>query len=91
MLLCVATAAAAEVYFYDAVENMEDLASMCDDDEEDRQRQSVDPRLRCLQSRLVSICQRKANVRNRKVSHCFVVFQGSVLLCHVLMSQLLAR
>ena len=73
-VVCVVTAAAAEVYFYDAVENVEDLASVCDDDEDEMQRQTADPRLRRLQSRLVSICQRKANVRNRKVCHFVLYF-----------------
>jgi len=57
------------VYFYDAVENVEDLVSLNDDDgdDDDTRRRSVDPRLSRLQSKLVRICQRKANVRNRKV------------------------
>jgi len=65
----VAVAAAAEVYFYDAVENVEDLPSVVsdDNDDDDQRRRSTDPRLSRLQSRLVSICQRKANIRNRKV------------------------
>ena len=61
-------AAAAEVYFYDAVENVEELALIYADDEDDTVRQSTDPRLSRLQLKLVNICQRKANVRNRKVS-----------------------
>ena len=68
MWCCAAAAAAAEVYFYDAVENVEDLCSVSNgDDDDDRRHQSTDPRLSRLQSRLVTICQRKANVRNRKV------------------------
>jgi len=55
------------VYFYDAVENVEDLVSLDDDDDDDTRHRSVDPRLSRLQSKLVRICQRKANVRNRKV------------------------
>jgi len=66
VLCCTAVAAEAEVYFYDAVENVEDLVSV-DDDDDDMRRRSVDPRLSRLQSKLVRICQRKANVRNRKV------------------------
>jgi len=61
-------AAAAEVYFYDAVENVEDLASMCNDNDDDSRQQSLDPRLSKFQSRLANICRCKANVRNRKVS-----------------------
>ena len=68
MLLCTVAAAAAEVYFYDAVENVEDLASENVDDEDEKRRQAVNPQLSRLQSRLVVICQRKASVRNRKVS-----------------------
>jgi len=68
VLLCTVAAAAAEVYFYDAVENVEDLASEYVDDEDEKQRQAVNPQLSRLQSRLVVICQRKASVRNRKVS-----------------------
>ena len=65
---CVGAVAAAEVYFYDAVENVEDLCSVSNGDDEDtRRRRSADPRMSRLQSRLVTICQRKANVRNRKV------------------------
>jgi len=58
------------VYFYDAVENVEELVSLGDDDDDDNddtRRRSVDPRLSRLQSKLIRICQRKANVRNRKV------------------------
>jgi len=62
------------VYFYDAVENAEDLCSVSNgDDDDDRRHQSTDPRLSRLQSRLVTICQRKANVRNRKVLDTIVI------------------
>ena len=68
------TAAAAEVYFYDAVENVEDLASVCDDDADvDQRHQLMHPRLSRLQSRLVNVCQHKANVRNRKVLQLLLV------------------
>jgi len=66
------------VYFYDTVENVEDLFSVTngDSDEDSRQHPSADPRLSRLQSRLVIICQRRANVRNRKV---WTEYTGSLL------------
>ena len=74
-------AAAAEVYFYDAVENVEDLASLSDDDEEcNKGHRSVDLRLSRLQSRLANICQRKATIRNKKVSLCLCLCTTSVML-----------
>jgi len=65
IVYCVITAAAAEVCFYDAVENIEDLPSLCDDN--DVRRQSLDPQVIRLQSKVVAICRRRASVRNRKV------------------------
>ena len=76
------------MYFYDAVENIEDLCSLSNgDDEECRRHRSADPQLSRLQSRLVVICQRKANVRNRKVLRDYIVM--SLLFCVELMSQLI--
>ena len=79
MCVCVdvsaVTAAAAEVYFYDAVENVEDLCLVPNGDDDDgRLRQSTDPQLSRLQSRLVAICQRKASIRNRKVLESTLLF-----------------